>query len=316
MYLDVKLLQPLICDLLKSYSVYECDADITAQRLIEASLRGDDPSGVEILPNLISALDMGDIDPRGMTTVVKESPAMLLLDGNQSLGMVSMTRAIDLLIPKIQTVGVGVALIKKSQMLGAPAVYVEILARQGFIGYCVTSTGNKPSVNWPGTQSACLGSHPSAWAFPSMGESSTICMCAEMKSQTQSETTSNNHVADHLPGVYQAMVQGLITGVLAGGKFPLHKTRGPAVEHSQHLILGLNPEFFGGTESFMREWSQTQADLGQIVSSTEGTAPLPGMSQHQQRQQRSKEGIPVSNNWHEKITAIACKRKIPVSWPA
>src|SRR5436190_10581322 len=76
--------------------VPEDDAAIVSDNLIEANLRGVDTHGVtRLLEPYVHRLLAGGINPRPAVRVAADSPATLIVDGDNGLGAVAGTRAMD-----------------------------------------------------------------------------------------------------------------------------------------------------------------------------------------------------------------------------
>src|SRR2546425_13229822 len=62
------------------------DAAVLATTLVAADLRGVHSHGVLRVPDYVSKLRRGGVDPRGRPRVVKEGAGALLVDGGDSIG--------------------------------------------------------------------------------------------------------------------------------------------------------------------------------------------------------------------------------------
>ncbi len=158
-------LKELIVKILVHKGMFEVEAEIVADRLVEADLRGIHSHGSRRLKNYIEAMDKGHIDPRAMALTVKETAAIAVLDAGKGMGHVVSTRAMQLAIKKAKEVGTGTVAVSRSQHFGAASVYALLAVKEGLIGYCTTSTG-------PATVAAYKSREPAtannafAWGVP------------------------------------------------------------------------------------------------------------------------------------------------------
>ena len=70
------------------------DAEIVADALIWASLRGGDSHGVTRLPRYIELIDKEEMDPAARPSLALDTPTRFVLDGMRCAGPIAMMRAI------------------------------------------------------------------------------------------------------------------------------------------------------------------------------------------------------------------------------
>ena len=90
---DRATLQQLVIKLLQRKGMFVAEAEIVAERMIEADLQQRPGDGAGSLPEYLEAIDLGDIDPRARLITVSETPAIAVLDGSSGMGHVGTTRA-------------------------------------------------------------------------------------------------------------------------------------------------------------------------------------------------------------------------------
>src|SRR5882672_449641 len=69
------------------------DAEIVADVLVWANLRGVDTHGVMRVPRYVDLIENGDMNPKPAIKVTKETPASVLIEADRAPGPVAMTRA-------------------------------------------------------------------------------------------------------------------------------------------------------------------------------------------------------------------------------
>ena len=97
--------------------------------------------GVKRLRRYQHRIQQGLTDPRAPLEVVKESPALALLDAHNGLGTVAAARAMGMAIRKAKVCGVGTAIVRHSTHFGSSAVHACRAAEADCIGVAFTSAG-------------------------------------------------------------------------------------------------------------------------------------------------------------------------------
>ncbi len=164
---------------LRRVGVPQDDAVVVADNLLEASLRGVDSHGVSrLLEPYVHRLKAGGINPRPTVRVAAESPAAVILDGDNGLGAVAGSRALELGIERARTNGTAWIGVRNSNHFGASAYYSLLAARQGMIG--ITFTNSPPAMAPWGGREPLLGTNPLAIAAPTDGEPLVIDMATSL----------------------------------------------------------------------------------------------------------------------------------------
>lgn len=143
------------------------DACTAAQAICYADAYGITTHGVNALVNLfVPRLRSGQIAATATATVVSESKAVAVLDGQQALGLVTATVATDLVGDKAQDVGIGAVAVRNSTHFGAAGYYARRLAERGLIGLVMTNCGEQGVAPPLGGRLPMLGTNPIAAAVP------------------------------------------------------------------------------------------------------------------------------------------------------
>src|SRR5258708_5189801 len=156
-------LKALLVSLYVKKGMFKAEADIAASRQIEADLRGIQSHGSRATPRYLTAMDRGDIDPRGQTLVATRTPAIAVIDGSRNLGHVASTKGMLMAIEMARAVGTGTVAVRNSQHFGAASVYSLMAAEAGMIGYCTTSTGTATLAAY-GSRQPATANNAFAWA--------------------------------------------------------------------------------------------------------------------------------------------------------
>ncbi|MBX3450719.1 MAG: Ldh family oxidoreductase [Planctomycetaceae bacterium] len=288
-------LRELLAALLVKKGVFAVEAEMAADRLIEADLRGEPVHGATWIDELLNNLDLGDIDPRAKLLTVSQTPAVALLDGSTGLGQIAVTRAMNLAIEKARELGVGVVVVRNSQPCGDPGTYVYAAADQSCIGFCTTST-DVACVAPPGETAPLTGEHPFAIGMPTGVDEVAIVSGRCIPGNTNGQPT--------LPAAFAAMWSGLVAGLmtsgLAGGKLPVNKKRrGSFAEASEHVCLVIDPEKFGGREHFL---VQLHSVRDRLPKSSVWHGDLKGSE------------VPLDASTVALLETRATKAKLPIPW--
>jgi LDH2 family malate/lactate/ureidoglycolate dehydrogenase len=140
------------------------DAAIVADSLVQANLRGVDSHGVTRVGIYVKRLKMGLVNPRPNVEVVRESPATLLVDGDNGMGQVVGMHALALGLEKVkQSGGVNVG-VRRSNHYGAGAYYVQRAVAQDTMAFAYS---NAPPTMAPwGGVDPYVGTNPYAYGVP------------------------------------------------------------------------------------------------------------------------------------------------------
>ncbi len=141
------------------------DAATEAEVLIWANLRGVDSHGVTRLESYQGAIDAGSMNVRPGIRVLSERAGAIFIEGDNAMGPVVTSFAVDRVAEKARAAGVGWGLIRNTTHQGAMGYYVEKLALQGLAGIAVVC--NPPNMAPPGAKAAGTHNSPIAFAVPS-----------------------------------------------------------------------------------------------------------------------------------------------------
>ena len=142
------------------------DAEIGAQVLVRADLRGHHTHGVRFLPIYLPLMRGGAIRTQARPRVLRETASTAVLDGDGGMGQVVAYRAAELGIRKAgEGSGVVSVLVRNSNHFGAADFYPLMCAEAGVIGVMMTNT--VPVMAAPGSRGAVIGNAPLAYGIPS-----------------------------------------------------------------------------------------------------------------------------------------------------
>lgn len=140
------------------------DAELEAEVLVWANLRGVDSHGVQRVAEYSRAVDEGNMNPRPKIRVERESAAVLLIEGDRAFGPVVTVYALDLAVAKARREGVAWVLIRNTTHQGAMGYYTQRAALQGMAAIAVAC--NPPNMAPPGARAAGVHNSPISIAVP------------------------------------------------------------------------------------------------------------------------------------------------------
>jgi len=147
------------------------DAEIAANVLVQADLRGVDTHGViRFSPNTwyVKWLREGEMNPKPDIRVVSESASSALLEGDHGMGMVIGHRAMELAIRNAKESGVAMVGVRNSRHFGMSAYYAMQALPHDMIGISMTNASRQVVPTFG--REARYGTNPMCFAVPANEE--------------------------------------------------------------------------------------------------------------------------------------------------
>ena len=176
-YIGWDLIENFMVDAFKAVGVPEEDAKICADVLMESDRRGIESHGCNrFKPIYIDRINAGIQNPVTEYEILKETPTTLVVDAHDGMGMVASKKAMDTIIEKAKTYGMGMAAIRNSTHYGIAGYWATMASDQGMIG--ITGTNARPSIAPTFGVENMLGTNPLTVAFPTDEEFPFCIDCA------------------------------------------------------------------------------------------------------------------------------------------
>ncbi len=141
-------------------------AAAVADTLVQADLRGTYSHGVIRLPFLIARVQKGGAKPRPRIQVVQEHLGTAVVDGDRALGQVTAIECMRLALAKARATGIGCAVARNSDFIGACAYYPMMALAADMIG--VGWTNSFPGMAPWGGRTNGICNNPLAVAVPAL----------------------------------------------------------------------------------------------------------------------------------------------------
>jgi LDH2 family malate/lactate/ureidoglycolate dehydrogenase len=142
------------------------DAAKVARFMTEADLTGADAHGIFRLPQYVRRIRAGGFNRRPDIKVEKTAAATALVDGDNGMGHLAVSRAAETAIELAHDAGVAWVGVRRSNHAGTAGLYAAMPVEHGMIGlYAAVANANHMAV-WGGTE-FLLGTNPIGIAAPS-----------------------------------------------------------------------------------------------------------------------------------------------------
>jgi LDH2 family malate/lactate/ureidoglycolate dehydrogenase len=143
-------------------------ARITAQRLLEGDLRGRSGHGIIRLPPYATRIRAGGYNLDPDVRLLHETPVSAVVDGDNGLGQVTMTRAAETAIAKAAEIGMAWVGTRHGNHAGAAGVYTAMATRASLISFYMAVGSANTMPPWGG-RDQLLGTNPIAIGIPAAG---------------------------------------------------------------------------------------------------------------------------------------------------
>ena len=280
------------------------DARRAAQLMAEADLIGADAHGVFRLPQYVKRIQAGGINTQPEISIVSERTAMALLDGDNALGHLVMSRAAEIAMEKAATTGVAWVGARNSNHAGPASLYARMPLERDMIGLYVAVGSANHLPPWGGTE-MLLSTNPIAVAIPSgqnppiiLDMATTVAAYGKVKTKAQrGEMMPEGWMIDRLgnpltdpkrasegfllpiggpKGYGLALIFGLLAGTLNGAAFGRDVIDFNAdlksVTNTGHFVIALDIAAFTDVDGFKR-------DVDEIWAQMKSSEKLPGFSE-------------------------------------
>jgi LDH2 family malate/lactate/ureidoglycolate dehydrogenase len=296
-------LEAFIARAFEACGVAAGDARRAGQLMAEADLIGADAHGVFRLPQYVKRIQAGGINTQPDISVASERTAMALLDGDNALGHLVMSKAAEIAIEKAATTGVAWVGARNSNHAGPASLYARMPLERDMIGLYVAVGSANHLPPWGGTE-MLLSTNPIAVAIPSaqnppiiLDMATTVAAYGKVKTKAQrGEMMPEGWMIDRMgnpltdpkrasegfllpiggpKGYGLALIFGLLAGTLNGAAFGRDvvdfNADSKTVTNTGHFVIALDIAAFTDVDQFKR-------DVDEIWEQMKSSEKLPGFS--------------------------------------
>jgi L-2-hydroxycarboxylate dehydrogenase (NAD+) len=319
------------------------DAARCAERMTQADLTGADGHGVLRLPQYVRRLKARGFNAHPHITVSRTAPATALVDGDNGMGHLVMTRATNEAIAMARDTGVAWVGVRRSNHAGPAGLYAEMPAAHGMIGLYAAVANANHMATWGGTD-LLLGTNPLAIGVPSGSGALVLDMATSivaygtvkkyaLREQPMPEgwfvnpatgaaitDPNRSHDGILLPmGEYKgsglALMLGLLGGVLNGAAFGRDVVDFNADDTSEtntgHFIVAIDIVRFVPLATFTAEVDRHVRDFRQSKRLPGVDAiRLPGDRRAQCREERLRDGVPIAPALLAQLDTLAAELNV------
>ena len=143
------------------------NAQICAEHLVTANLKGHDSHGVGMVPSYLNGIRAGKVHPNNHPRIAKDSGAVLLIDGQFGLGQVVARETMKIALDRVRSTGVVCVGLRNATHIGRVGSYGEQCADAGFVStHYVNVVGHGPLVVPHGGRTARMVTNPYCCVVP------------------------------------------------------------------------------------------------------------------------------------------------------
>ena len=314
--------------------------------IVDNCLYGHDSHGMALVPRFMNDLEIGKIKPEAESEIVEKAPAAAWIDGHRGFGQITMKNAVEEAMNRAEKMGIAAVTVTNSNHVGILWTSVLEAAEKGLIAMIWCSAGPQGGLVAPfGGIGKAIGTNPIACGTPagempplvfdmatSASAAGKIVLYAQqdrkippgwMLDEQGNPTTDPNDLLDgddifRIAGTllpmagYKGFGLGMVTEVLGGilaGYGPAYR---PEYKEGNALfITAVNVKAFVPLEEFRRQVDELLRFVKSVPTDTETEEILiPGELEFRTREQREREGIPVTDPIWSRIREAADKLKV------
>lgn len=336
MRVDVESLTRLAVEALRHAGVDSDDAQVCAGILVDADCMGIATHGVVRVPEYVHRLRISGVDAKANVTTDIRSPALAIVDGNNALGTVVGSRALETALDLVVAHGIAYVGCRNSNHFGALAPYALRACDAGHV--LIAGTNASTTMAPWGGREARIGNNPLCVAAPCAdGEHFILDMAMSVAARGKIRaalrrgdpipddwavdasgraTTDAQSALDGLlrplaghKGSGLSMAVDLLSGVLSGAGFLTEVSSWSdnpgAPSRLGHFFIVIDPQRLLGGDAFARAMATFKRTIRDTPAADDSTpVVLPGELEQARRREALQNGVYVSADLIEKLTAL------------
>lgn len=333
--------------LLSAGGASDRDADVVAESLVQANLRGHDSHGVMRIPFYVGAVKQERVRAGQTLRIERETPSAVVADGGWGFGQVLSRDLMQKLIEKARVTGIACGTLRAAAHIGRLGEYAEMAAAENLAAIiCANTHGAGQRVAPVGGKRPRLGTNPLCIGVPGGKEGPFVLdfgtsATAEGKVRVRriagqlvpagwlldpdgKPTTDPNQLYGDPPGTILPMggdqaykgfglafMIEVLCGGLSGGQCSYPNPPAPVGNCAFFIVI--DPQMMGGCEHLTCEALKVEEyvrDVPRIDGVKEIT--LPGDPERRTLAERSRNGIPIDDGNWSALLKLAEELKVAV----
>lgn len=337
----VDALEQFTLSVFRALGVPDDEAQMCANALMQSELHclPGQGQGVRRLPAYRERISKGYILPGAPFEIVKESPALALIDGHNGLGSPIAQKSMRVAIDKAKISGIGTAVVRNSTHFGSAAVPARLALEQDCIGIAMTNAG--PEMAPWGAASGVVGTNPWGIVAPTGGDFPVVLdialttagkgmmrwylregkpMPLDWALTPDGEETDDPAAAmmgallgigGH-KGYGLSMMTDVLTGILGGAGYGLMPYANPAKQDVSHMMIALDIAWFMPVDEFKARMDAFIADI-KAAKRRPGVDEIlvPGELDYRREQEFRRSGALLDAEVFDELAALAQDLNIP-----
>lgn len=310
-------------------------ADIVADTLVDANLRGIDTHGVVRLPPYVERIEEGGINPEPDVTINETASGTAVVDADRGPGQVGTTRAMEAAIEFASDTGCSFVGVQNSNHFGTASYYTNLAAESDCIGISMTHAG--PNVAPFGGTDPYFGTNPISFGLPTnLGYPVTLDMATSVTAkgdvilaQEEEQDIPSDWAVDEAgepitdPDDFHALRPmagpkgyglglvidafcGVLLDTVFGSDVPTMYDDTSTPAELGHIVAAIDIAAFTDTDAFKRRLEEMATDL-KSMDTRDGfnEVCLPGELEAQTKAEREQEGVPLGEGVKENLEELA-----------
>ncbi len=319
------------------------EAEIEADVLVWANLRGVDSHGVQRIPIYVREARAGRIKVVPDIRIERETPCLALLDADHAFGPVVTVRAMEMAMEKAAQVGVGWVLIRNTTHQGAIGYYALLAAQRDMAGMAWVC--GPPNMAPYGARAAGVHNSPIAIAVPgkthppllldmatSVAAQGKVTLALEkgipipdtwaLDKEGRPTTDPQQAVIMRPAGLYKgsdlALMLECLSGLMVGNPLIYPRLMGldtPSPGTQNSVVVAINIALCTDIELYKQHIDELASAIKSLPPAEGfGEVLLPGEPEDRVAARRRQEGIPIPLGTARRLHEVATD--LQVSLPA
>ncbi|MBT4099911.1 MAG: hypothetical protein HOM68_28805 [Gemmatimonadetes bacterium] len=300
-----------------------CDhASIIARLLVNSDLRGVRSHGTQKTSGCCKGFATGTLNPTPQIDVLHETQALVVLDGDGTLGYLPMVRAAQRAVAMARQQGVGVALVRHIGHYGSAGHYTRICSDAGCIGYSVQGYRNEAVPKSPPVYAVNSGNPPYSFAFPGDQEPAIVVDAGAAFDSPYPEVGFEELARSFPSPFFKSMGMVAASTLIGGALTGFTSSVSDAVQERWSgagmggTVIALDPNVAGDGAAFFAEVDRYVRDIrdGHLPLPGTDRVHLPGHLEAERMVEYRREGIPYGEREQAGLREVGDRLGLPLPW--